>query len=240
MADYKYAYQGPTEGTARAVLLDVPISTKAAIEIANYLRGKRTTKAITLLELVLQKKQAIPYKRFTDGVGHRKGKNIAGGRYPEKASKEFIKLIKLAEANASQKGLDDEELIIKHIMAHQASKPFHYGRQRRRQMKRTHIEIVVEEIKEEETTKKKITKKKEQEEKKKKPESKKTESKKADDKKENKTKKTENKQTKNKEEKTITTAKEAKEEEKQKPKTKKTTQDSPSKNKEKPEEEKNK
>ncbi len=145
MADYRYAYNGPEEGTAKAVLLDVPISTKVSIEIANFLKGKTTEKADKYLELVMQKKEAIPFKRFTDGVGHKRGPMDAG-RYPYKASEHFLKLIRLVEANASQKGLGDE-LIIKHIAVQKASTPYHNGRQGRRQMKRSHIEMVVEEIK---------------------------------------------------------------------------------------------
>lgn len=155
MANYRYAYNGPEEGTAKAVLRDGAISTKVAIEMCNFLRGKSTEKAKAALERVLAMKEAIPFKRFTDGVGHRKGPGMASGRYPQKASEAFLALIKIAEANAAQKGLA-EELVISHLAAHKASTPFHFGRLRRRQMKRTHVEIVV---KEDEKLAKKATKK---------------------------------------------------------------------------------
>lgn len=143
MADYSYAYKGKTDGVAKAVAKDAPISTKVAIEISNYLRGRNTKKAKAILERVIKQEQAIPYKRFTDGVGHKKGA-IAAGRYPEKASKAFLALIASAEANAAQLGLADE-LVITHLAAHQAARPFHYGRLRRRQVKATHVEIVLAE-----------------------------------------------------------------------------------------------
>ena len=155
MADYRYSYNGPEEGTAKAMLRDIGISTKVSIEISNYLRGKSTAKAKRLLELVLEKKHAIPFKRFTDGVGHKSGP-LDAGRYPQKASKAFLDLIKLAEANASHKGLADELQII-HLLTHKASTPYHYGRQSRRKMKRSHIEIVIKEV---EGAKKKSTAKK--------------------------------------------------------------------------------
>lgn len=155
MADYKYAYNGPEEGTAKAMLRDAGVSTKVSIEISNYLRGKSTAKAKRILELVLEKKHAIPFKRFTDGVGHKTG-NLDAGRYPQKASEAFLDLIKLAEANAAHKDLS-EELEIVHLLAHKASTPFRYGRQRRRKMKRSHLEIVV---KEKEGAKKKAPKSK--------------------------------------------------------------------------------
>ena len=67
---------------AKAISKDLGISTKVSIEISNFLRGKKTQEAKSILERVLKKKQAIPFKRFTDGVGHRKGANIAAGRFP--------------------------------------------------------------------------------------------------------------------------------------------------------------
>jgi large subunit ribosomal protein L22 len=141
MADYKYAYEGKQENIAKAVIRDSAISTKTAIEMSNFLRGKSTKAAKAALERIIEKKQALPYKRFTNGLGHKKGP-MAAGRYPQAASKAFLGLIENAEANASNKGLADD-LIIKHIVANKASTPYHYGRQRRRKTKRTHVEIVL-------------------------------------------------------------------------------------------------
>lgn len=143
MADYNYAYNGPTTGTARAVLKDAPVSSKVAIEIAKHLKGKTTEAAKALLERVIKHQEAIPYTRFTDGVGHKRGP-MAAGRYPEKAAAHFLQLITTAEANANNHNLSAELKII-HLLAHKASSPFHFGRLRRRQMKRSHIEIVVQE-----------------------------------------------------------------------------------------------
>lgn len=144
---------------ARAISKDVEISTKVSLEIASFLRGKTTKKAKQILERVLEMKQAIPYKRFTDGVGHRKGAGIAQGRFPQKASEQFIKLIKQAEANAQAKGLS-EDLKIVHLVANKSSSTFHQGRQRRRKFKRTHLEIAVQEMDKAETKPaKKATKK---------------------------------------------------------------------------------
>lgn len=144
MADYRYSYNGTQEGIAKGVLKDGAISTKVSIEMCNFLRGRNSKSAKAILERILTKEQAVPFKRFTDGVGHRKGKGIASGRYPEKASEAFLSLIKLVELNAQQKGLS-EDLIIVHLAAHKASKPYHFGRQSRRKMKRTHVELVLKE-----------------------------------------------------------------------------------------------
>lgn len=90
---------------------------------------------------------------------HREG-NIATGKFPIKASKEILKLIETAESNAQNLGLSSD-LIISHISAHKASMQFHFGRKRRRRMKRTHLNIIIEEIKEKSKVKeyKKETKK---------------------------------------------------------------------------------
>lgn len=127
---------------------DIPISTKQSVEICNLIRNKNLKKAKDMLTSVLNKKLAVPYKRYNKKIAHRKGK-IASGKYPIKASAEILKLLNSVEANAQQKGLDINSLIISRIMANQASRPLRFGRHRRRKMKRTHVDIVVKEIKKE-------------------------------------------------------------------------------------------
>lgn len=144
MAKYNYSVKGISpEHTATAVGRTLPISTKQSIEICSFIRNKSLQKAKALLNEVAAKKTAVPFKRFK-AVGHRKGK-LAAGRYPIKASKEILKLLESVEANAQFKGLSTANLVINHICAHKASRPWHYGRQRRRKMKRTNIEIIVKE-----------------------------------------------------------------------------------------------
>jgi len=148
----KYALQEFKENMARAISKDVEISTKTSLEIAAFIRGKSTKKAKQILERVLTMKQAIPYKRFTDGVGHRKGAGIAQGRFPQKASEQFIKIINQVEANAQAKGLSDDLKIV-HLVVNKSSNTFHQGRQRRRKFKRTHLEIAVQEMAKEQKAK---------------------------------------------------------------------------------------
>ena len=50
-----------------------------------------------------------------------------------------------AEANAQFKGLNTGKLIISQIIANKASRPWRYGRKRRRRMKRTTVEVIVRE-----------------------------------------------------------------------------------------------
>lgn len=140
----KYSTTKLHEGCAKALGRDLGISTKQAIVIADFLRGKEVEFAIDYLKSVIELKKAIPFPRFTNGVGHKAG--MAAGRYPVKASEEILKVLKSAYANAQDKGLSTESMVVNHICAHRASQPMRMGRQKRRQMKRSHVEIVLEEV----------------------------------------------------------------------------------------------
>lgn len=173
MAKYNYAAKGMvTEHTAKAVGVGLPVSTKISVEVCSFIRRKNLEKAKNLLKQAIDKKIAVPFKRFNKNVGHKKGR-IAAGRYPEKTCAEILNLLESVEANAQFKGLNTSNLIIKSIIANAASRPWHYGRQHRRRMKRTNIEIIVEEraVKKEEKKEMKAKKveKKEEPKKKEKP-----------------------------------------------------------------------
>lgn len=130
------------EHMAKAIGRGLPISTKHAVEICSFIRNKNLGKAKEILGGVIEKKQAIPFRRFKQ-VGHKK--EIGPGRYPKKASQQLLKLLNAIEVNAQFKGLDISSLVIKSIVANKAAKMWHYGRKRRRKMKRTHIEVIAEE-----------------------------------------------------------------------------------------------
>jgi len=132
---------------ARALGMALPVSLKQSVEICRFIKNKKVREAKKMLQEVIEKKKAVPFKRYDSDLGHKR--KIGPGRYPEKASKEFIKLIELSEANAQFKGLNTSNLVIAHISAHNAGKAWHYGRKSRRKMKRTNIEIFVEEKKHE-------------------------------------------------------------------------------------------
>ena len=123
----------------------LPISTKQSIEVCNFIRSKGLNKAKDILNRVVDMEVAVPFKRFNGDTGHKKG--IGPGKFPVRTSEEIVKLLESVEANAQFKGLDTGKLVIKHICANKAAKSWHYGRQRRRKMKRTNIDIIVEERK---------------------------------------------------------------------------------------------
>ena len=140
---YKYSTQ-ITENCAKVVGISLPISRKHGFAICKFIRGLALPKAKKFLEEVISLKRPVPFTKFTDGLGHKPG--IAAGRYPVKASTYVLKLLKSVEANAQVKGLSTANLIIKHIVAQNAPGVMRSGR-RQRDAKRTHIEIVVEEVK---------------------------------------------------------------------------------------------
>jgi len=149
------------EHTARVYGSDLPISTKVSVEICKFIKNKDLNKSRDYLQKVLEKKVAIPYKRYNKDTPHRPGK-MAAGRYPQKASKEFIKLLNLLQANAEHKGLDSDNLIIYFASANKAARIPRYGRHRGRVSKRTHIELRVMEKEEKEEQPRKTKKVKEE------------------------------------------------------------------------------
>ncbi|MEK6907519.1 MAG: 50S ribosomal protein L22 [Nanoarchaeota archaeon] len=119
------------------------ISTKKSIEIANFIRYMNLENAKQVLERVIEKKQAVPYKRHNKDIPHRPG--MMAGRYPIKTCKIILQLLDSVQANAQNKGLSSN-LVISEMIANQGNKQMHSGRQGRTKMKRTHLKIVVKEI----------------------------------------------------------------------------------------------
>jgi len=130
------------ESVVKAQIVNAPISLKVSVVMSSFLKGKSTEKAKSYLEDVINEKKAIPFSRFNKDRGHKRG--IGPGRYPKKASKYFISLIKAAEANASLKGLNSN-LIITNIISNKGNVGYHYGRRRGLKTKATHLQIYVEE-----------------------------------------------------------------------------------------------
>lgn len=130
--------------TAKARAMNLPVSTKHCIELSRNLRYKTTVEAKKLMEEVLSYKKALPFYRFVHDIGHRQG--VGSGRYPQKATKEFMHLVKAVEANAQAKGMNIANLKIIKILANRAAVP-RTGNRQRRGTKRTHLEIEVREKK---------------------------------------------------------------------------------------------
>ena len=89
------------ERMARAYGKELKVSPKHSNEICRRIRGMVAEDAIELLEAVIEKKKSIPFKRYNKRVPHRK--EGAGGRFPVKASKQILKVIEAALANATHR-----------------------------------------------------------------------------------------------------------------------------------------
>lgn len=130
---------------ARACKRWVRISHKAASEIARSIVGMKVEKAKRFLQDVIDMRRAVPYKRYNSDVAHKS--SIGAGRYPVNAAKEILDLIKSAEKNAENLGLDVSRLHIKSLLVMKASS---FRRPRRSPLnpqvrKSTHISVVLEE-----------------------------------------------------------------------------------------------
>lgn len=108
-----YSIEPEPEKTSKAIGKELHISRKHAREIAGAIKGMKIEDAKGFLEEVVLLKKAVPYKRYVRNVPHRKG--MCTGRYPQKAAKEFLRVLENAENNARYKGLDSENMKISHI-----------------------------------------------------------------------------------------------------------------------------
>ncbi len=141
--------------SAVAVLKNKPVSLKYVLEIIRAVKGKRVDKAIAFLKRVMAFEEHLPLRVYNKKVPHRKGQAksyVKAGRYPVRAAKAFIELLELAKANANNKGLDAENLLIVHAFASQGFRRTAYqpmgriaGKVRKR--KSCHMEVVVREAK---------------------------------------------------------------------------------------------
>ncbi|MGC8993560.1 MAG: uL22 family ribosomal protein [Candidatus Aenigmatarchaeota archaeon] len=105
------------------------ISLKHAITISKFLKGKKLERAKKFLENVLMQKESYDGKYYTN------------------ATKEFISLLKAAEANAKKKGLNLEKLFIKVIKADKGETMYLPKRAKfvPRRAKTTHLTVILEE-----------------------------------------------------------------------------------------------
>ena len=125
MPNYSYSFENYEKSRhVRASLRDKSISHKHSREIALAIKGKSIEKAREFLEDVLSKKIAVPYRRYHNEVAHRSNiqDGFCSGRYPNKATSEFLKLLDNLESNAEYKGMDLDRLKIISIVVHKATK----------------------------------------------------------------------------------------------------------------------
>jgi large subunit ribosomal protein L22 len=153
MPNYSYAFQNFDKSRhVRASIRESDISHKHAREIALAVKGLTVEKARNFLEDVVDHKIAVPFRRYNNEVAHRSNirDGFSAGRFPKKASNEFLRLLDNLESNAEYKGMDLDRLAIVSCVIHKGTKlerftPRAMGRSSPKIDTLVHIEIVAKE-----------------------------------------------------------------------------------------------
>jgi ribosomal protein L22 len=112
------------------------ISPKQSKYICKIIKGKSPEMAVARLQAVIDEKRPVPMAALE--IGHRKGKGLAGGRFPKNACRGIMEVVKQAGANAVVNGI--EAPVIRIAKADRAAAPY---RKAGRKAKRAHIYIEV-------------------------------------------------------------------------------------------------
>jgi len=139
--------------TAKAIKKNANVSVKYATEIVREIKGKKVKRAEEFLKNIMDKKEHLPLRKYIKKVAHRKGdakSNTKSGRYPIKTAKNFLEVLESAKANADYKGLDTENLFIKHGFASKGySRASHQPKGKisgkPRERKSAHLELILQE-----------------------------------------------------------------------------------------------
>lgn len=112
------------------------ISPKQCKYVCRVIVGKSPDAAIERLQAVIDEKRPIPMASLE--VGHKKGKGLAGGKFPKNACKAIMEIVKQARANAIV--LEIENPVIAIAKSNRAAAPYKKGG---RKAKRAHISIEI-------------------------------------------------------------------------------------------------
>ncbi len=144
-----YTATADPDTTAKALGREMPVSPKFAREVAGMIRGMKVETARQALEDVIDKKRAVPLKRYNKRVSHKPG--VGPGRYPVKAAKAILGVLDSAASNAEYKGLDVSNMAIATIsVARGRTIPGHmpraHGRATQWNQETVNLEIIIEEV----------------------------------------------------------------------------------------------
>ncbi|KAF2008906.1 putative 60S ribosomal protein L17 [Aaosphaeria arxii CBS 175.79] len=139
--------------SARARGSYLRVSFKNTRETAQAINGWKLERALSYLQNVTEKKEAVPMRRYAGSTGRSaQGKQfgVSKARWPVKSAEFLLGLLKNAEANADTKGLDTSALIVKHIQVNQAPKQRRrtyraHGRINPYMSSPSHIEVILTE-----------------------------------------------------------------------------------------------
>jgi len=152
LTQFAYSFTGYDQPYVKASGREIDISPKHAREICAAIKGKMIPRAKTYLEDVIEKKQAVPFRRYKLKVGHKSGiPGFYAGRYPTKAAKQIFDILENLENNGDFKGMDTERMKIIHATAIKGRKikkykPRAFGRTSPHNDTLVHIELAATEV----------------------------------------------------------------------------------------------
>ncbi|HEY4823171.1 MAG TPA: 50S ribosomal protein L22 [Candidatus Bathyarchaeia archaeon] len=154
MPEWGYSVTGlDPDRTVKCAGRELRISPKASVELCRTIRGMKLPEAKKLLERVIEKKQAVAYRRYKKEVPHKRqlAEPFYAGRFPEKAAGRLLRLLEELEASAEYRNLDVERLRIIHAASQRGPKvprrsPRAFGRSDLLRGVLTHIELVGYEV----------------------------------------------------------------------------------------------
>ena len=145
MKGYTHA---PDEKCAYARLEGVNASYKDLSEVCGVIRRKSAEWAVSFLQKAAKGEVPVRYRRHNKKLAHRRELGGKKGRYPQKAAKIVLKVLKSALANGINKGLGEKYVVRsavankKHIYPRVAPK----GRWARSYLETARVEIVLEAV----------------------------------------------------------------------------------------------
>ena len=128
-----------SENTAVVNSNFVNASFKHAVEICNFIRGKKLDSSIKLLSMVEKKERAVPFKRYKRKVAHKPG--TGPGRYPVKTCKAIREALESAAKNAEAKDMKREKLMVSVLEANRAVSARRSARFRRGKLINLKVEV---------------------------------------------------------------------------------------------------
>ncbi len=146
-----YSVETDPDTTAKGMLRDRNVSPKHSKAVARAIKHETVGDAEAYLQSVIDEETSVPTRQHNSGVGHRS--DIDGwdaGRFPQKAAKEFLKLLENVRNNADRQGFDADEMEIAHVAAHkvgqrQSQQPRAMGRASPHNTPEVDVEMVIAE-----------------------------------------------------------------------------------------------
>jgi len=127
-------------------LEEVNASYKDLAEVCGRIRGKKAGWAVSFLEKAAKGEVPVLYRKRAKRLGHRRALGGKKGRYPKKAAKIVLKVLRSAMANGRTIGLGESYTILavsankKHVYPRLQAK----GRMSRANLETSRIEVVLQ------------------------------------------------------------------------------------------------